>query len=331
MGFMKSIRPTRIIYHGGLHFAGACKLSPEWNGCNDGSEYCVSGEGPGSRMTKTGDGLRLDFHLNHYFDEVVMLYDGKKINASSEGVLNHLQYRRQYQAASQTALALHGEYTTSHFFPVYEALERRGLVMPIELPERDPEPSTPTSNWLKFDEYYSAVMNDMVGRNGRTHKESIAVTNDKDDGRSDRISNLRPLRRISPQVATQNHTLQTTRPNEKESNTTCDDDLGLPILPAFSKDKSDLFLASMIEREADSWNLHITTFMLCHKISKPGSYYPPSRRIRNDTETLTTWAQAILAFNNTRYEDGVRMSPPRYTCKITASASHTAYTVQGEV
>ena len=330
MGFMKSIRPTRIIYHGGLHFAGACKLPPKWNGCNDGSEYCISGERPFARAVWV-ENTWVDFHLNHYLDEVVMLHDAKKINASSEGVLNHLQYRRQYQAASQTALALHGEYTTSHFSPVYEALERRGLVMPIELPERDAQRSTPTSNWLKFDEYYSAVMNDVVGRNGRTHKESIAVTNDKDDGRSDRNSNLRPLRRISPQVATQNRTLQTTRSGEKGFNTTYGDDSGLSILPAFSKDKSDLFLASMIEREADSWNLHITTFLLCHKISKPGSYYPPSRRIRNDTETLTTWAQAILAFNITRYEDGVRMSPPRYTCKITASASHTAYTVQGEV
>ena len=320
-----------MIYHGGLHLAGACKLPPEWNGCNDGSEYCVSGEKPGSRMTKTGDGLKLDFHLNHHFDEVVMPYDGKKVDALREGVLNHLQYRRQYKTASQTALALRGEYAASHFSPVYEALDRRGLVMPIELPERDNQQSTPTSNWLMLDEYYTAVMNDMVGRDGRTHKDSIAVTNGKDDGRSDRNSNLRPLRRISPRVATENRTLQTTRSGDKEYNTTYDDDVGLSILPAFSEDKSDLFLASMIEREADSWNLHITTFLLCHKILEPESYYPPSRRIRNDNETLTTWAQAILAFNDTRYEDGVRMSPPRYTCKITASPSHTAYTVQGEV
>ena len=33
LGFKKSIRPTRNIFQGGLHMAGACHLPPPWNGC----------------------------------------------------------------------------------------------------------------------------------------------------------------------------------------------------------------------------------------------------------------------------------------------------------
>ena len=33
LGFKKSLRPTRTIFQGGLHMAGACHLPPPWNGC----------------------------------------------------------------------------------------------------------------------------------------------------------------------------------------------------------------------------------------------------------------------------------------------------------
>ena len=324
MGFIKSIRPTRIIFHGGLHMAGACKLPAEWNGCNNGEEYCVTGEGPFSRLTKLEGGGHLDFHLNHYFDEVVMFYDAKKVNASSEGVLNHLQYRRQYRTASKTALALQGEYATTHFSPVYEALERRGLIMPVELPERDGEPVALTMNWLYYDEVYSTGESDILAANNG------AVKNGKNDVHFDDFTSITPPPRISLCDLIQNHTSQSIRDNDTMSNISLPDDSGLSILPAFSQDKSDLFLASMIEREADSWNLHVTTFLLCHKILRSEPLHSESRRIRDDKETLTTWAQAIVAFNDTKYEDGIRVTPPRYLCKITASSSRTAYSVPGK-
>ena len=301
--------------------AGACKLPLEWNGCNDGTEFCSAGGGPYSRLSTTTDGKKIDFHLNHYFDEVVMLYDAKKIDASKVGVLNHLQYRRQYQSASETALALQGEYATSYFSPVYEALERRGLVMPVELPEKYEKPSASTGNWIKFNEIYSAVVNDITVANEILHKMKLAVKNDKNDIDDVHLDNLMDL---SPPPRSLRDLMQN-RTSRKTNN-----DSGHSILPAFSHDKSDLFLASMIEREADSWNLHITTFLLCHKVLQPKSVYSDRRRVLNDAGIVATWAQAILTFNNTKYVDGFRTTRPRYTCRITASPSHAAYNVSGE-
>ena len=140
MGFLKSIRPTRTIFHGGLHMAGACRLPVERNGCTDGAEFCITGEEPFSRQADPAEKEEVDLHLSHHFDQLVTLMDARRINASAEAVLNHLQYRRQYEVATKAALQLRGEYSAELFSPVYEALERRGLVMPIELPEREAKP-----------------------------------------------------------------------------------------------------------------------------------------------------------------------------------------------
>ena len=104
----------------------------------------------------------------------------------------------------------------------------------------------------------------------------------------------------------------------------------LASLPAFSTDYSEMFMASIIEREADSWDLHLTTFLMCHSLIIPDNTSRSALRIRNDKETLLSWSRAIVAFKEVRYLlSGAREATPRYFCKIKASDSSPSYTVQG--
>ena len=313
--------------------AGACKLPVEWNGCTDGSEFCITGEVPYSRQAHPAEKEEIDLHLSHHFDQLVKLIDARRINAS-EGVLNHLQYRRQYETAAKTALQLTGEYSATLFSPVYEALERRGLVMPVELPEREGKPGGLTLSWIVFKDLYKTMESDITAKNenkNRNENEDMksAANNGKEDDNFDNFMNIKPpppRRRLSLKEIIQNCTSQSVHPKNKNS-----EDFGLSILPALTKDKSEMFLASMIEREADSWDLHVTTFLLCHEVLKPGNHLVENRMIRDDPESLTTWSEAITAFNGTRYEiGGIRITPARYICRITVSSSSAAYDVKGE-
>jgi len=40
-------------------------------------------------------------------------------------------------------------------------------------------------------------------------------------------------------------------------------------LPNFAKDFSEFALGAMIERTSDAWDLHVTTFFLCHGLLEP--------------------------------------------------------------
>lgn len=134
MGFEKSIRPTRTTFQGGLHLAGACKLPPRWNGCPGNMDFCYINNGSKVRYLKDKNNVIINFHKDHYFDEVVRIQDAKLIDPKGEAILNHIIYRRFHLAPSSSSLAVEGEYSRIHFKGVYEALERRGLVMPLELP-----------------------------------------------------------------------------------------------------------------------------------------------------------------------------------------------------
>jgi hypothetical protein len=259
--------------------AGACKMPVEWNGCTDGSEFCITGEVPYSRQAHPAEKEEIDLHLSHHFDQLVTELDARRINASEEGVLNHLQYRRQYETATKTALQLTGEYSATLFSPVYEALERRGLVMPVELPEREGKPGSLTHSWKIFNEVYKTVESDIAAENENKNRnvdedKKSAANNGKEDGiHFDNFTNIKsppppPPRRLSLKNIIQNRTSQTVHTRKKNN-----EDFGLSILPALTKDKSEMFLASMIEREADSWDLYVTTFLLCHELLKPDKYF----------------------------------------------------------
>ena len=373
MGFQKSIRPTRTIYQGGMHLAGACKLPLKWNGCKgkNNTEFCYSGEGTFSRTSLDDNGSYIDFHLNHYFDEVVMETDAKKINRLNEGVLNHVQYRRQYMTASAAAQAIQGEYSTHYFTPAYEALEKRGLVMPIELPEKAQIVKSPedlTSTWTDLSHLRKLINNAMKIKSSpgkiflNSYKGSVLSGISLQDIIPSTISTIPIPILITQQqknevkkdvlnkqkyIENQSQNLkQKENENEKEKQTKKAaykphdaKNKVLTSLPAFAVDKSDLFLGSMIERESDSWSLHLTTFLLnqnkIHNHDTQNSHNthntPHVHKVRNDRDTLLSWSQAIIAFNRTAHLNIEGAPNSKYFCRIQASSDSQSYTVPGKL
>ena len=101
-------------------------------------------------------------------------------------------------------------------------------------------------------------------------------------------------------------------------------------LPAFANDHSEMFLASMIERQADSWDLHLTTFLLCEKFLVFKKNTGTAEDMYRDRDAIIEWAKASLAFKSAKYQkNGARAPFPRHFCKITTKAGDEVYTVEG--
>jgi hypothetical protein len=137
--FLKSIRPTRSVFYGGLHVAGACNLGFPWNGCGaDGdtletskdAEYAGLACGKGGFKPPRPPG----FHVDHFFDEMVTSADAKKIDPRTEATISHMQVYRHWIGASLEALNTTGEYASKYFHGVIQELDRRNLYLPIVLP-----------------------------------------------------------------------------------------------------------------------------------------------------------------------------------------------------
>ena len=318
--------------------AGACKMPQEWNGCNNNeTEFCYSGEGLFSRVLYDEKGTHIDFHLNHHFDEIVMESDARKINRFNEAVINHVQYRRSYRPACAAAKAVVGEYTATYFNPVYEALEERGLVMAVELSLEAQSPVTQenvTADWIDFNHLRTTIYK---AREKNSPGDLVFL----DPPSGSMLSGI-SLRDIMPTAATtpipiyQNNkniekkddrTTNSTANNPSESQNVS----VLPSLPAFAVDKSELFLGSMIERESDSWTLHVTTFLLCHSVIHKGTENTHTKKLRNDMKTLLSWSRATLAFNRTADQTVGRAPHSIYYCKIQASSGSLHYTVPGKL
>lgn len=343
MGFLKSIRPTRTVFQGGMHMAGACKMPQEWNGCNNNeTEFCYSGEGLFSRVLYDEKGKHIDFHLNHHFDEMVMESDARKINRSNEAVINHVQYRRQLKPACDAAKAVVGEYATTYFSPVYEALEERGLVMPIELSLKAQSPVTQenaTTDWIDFNHLRTMIYK---ARERNSPGDPIFLDPPLDSALSGiSLRDIMPTATTPIPINQNNENIEkkddntknptTTNPSKPENVSVGVKKKVLPSLPAFAVDKSELFLGSMIERESDSWTLHLTTFLLCHNMIRKDTANTHTKKLRNDRQTLLSWSQATLAFNHTPDHTVGRAPHSKYYCKIQASSESLHYTVPGKL
>jgi hypothetical protein len=319
-----------------MHMAGACKLPQEWNGCNNNeTEFCYSGKGLFSRVLYDEKGTHIDFHLNHHFDEIVMESDARKINRFNEAVINHVQYRRQYKPACAAAQAVVGEYATTYFNPVYEALEERGLVMPVELSLEVQKPVTQedlTADWIDFN-----YLRTMIYQAREKDAPRDAIFLEPPSGSA--LSGI-SLRDIIPTAATTPIPVNQNNENiEKLDDNTNNPAIGnnsgvkkvLPSLPAFASDKSELFLGSMIERESDSWTLHLTTFLLCPSVIHKDTGNTHTKKVKNDRKSLLSWSQVTLAFNRTADQTVGRAPHSRYYCKIQASSGSLSYTVPGKL
>lgn len=99
-------------------------------------------------------------------------------------------------------------------------------------------------------------------------------------------------------------------------------------LPGFADDFTEYVFGGMIEREANSYNLFLTTFMLSHAHLEPNSLWVTQKRIHPFAKA--NWNRAISRFRGvTYYPTGERTPSPTFYCRIKESATSVPYVVVG--
>lgn len=304
-GFENSIRPTRTIYHGSLYQAGACQLPQGWNGCEKDNDYCI--------RNSTLVPADTDSRGTQYFDDSVTARDAKAMDRERDGVLSHLSYDERLSASTQHEGKVRGVYATTYFPLAYVALEKRGLVMPMELPEIEEVVQFKADlGWLLYPDLLSSIEGAVKGGLKGTNPR-LDLANDMDKESGIYLSDILP----SPYDSAHDAYVEAS------------------ALPAFARDNSEVFLAGVMERKADSWDLHVTTFMMCHALLVPDTAPGVEKdmkalKVRHDKDTLLKWSRTIHAFKNITYlESGVRAETPRYFCRMRTTAKHEPYIVQG--
>lgn len=86
-------------------------------------------------------------------------------------------------------------------------------------------------------------------------------------------------------------------------------------LPNFSHDLSEIILSSLIERSAQSYDLHLTTFLLCHFTMRVQDNVNQQVFLRLNPNQLPVWNKVMLNFSKTVYRlPGYRAHRPSFSC-----------------
>ena len=324
ISFQRSIRPTRTLYYCGLNEAGACRLPNGWNGCTSSSDFCdATLPDEASR-----DELGMTRNSVHYFDEHVTNADADIISPVTEGALSRLHYRMQHVGTSHIRSLKVGDYAGRHFPGVYEALETRSLVMPFELHERIPKPFVRfASVYMRYPMFTKKIDQALLAARNSLDGSDVWL----DPPELNTIASKISLKDILPHSSLFTATFNSTNTGEKQTEPKRKlTSLESVTLPAFANDHSEMFLASMIERQADSWDLHLTTFLLCEKVLVFNKNTGTAEDMYRDRDAIIDWAKASLALKSAKYQrNGARAPFPRHFCKITTKAGDEVYTVEG--
>ena len=221
-----------------------------------------------------------------------------------------------------------GDYAGRYFPGVYEALETRGLVMPLELPERAAKPFVKiVSKFMKYPTFTIKIEKALHAARNSLDGSDVWL----DPPELNTIASKISLKDILPHSSLFQATFNSTSVGEKQTEPKRKlTSLESVTLPAFANDHSEMFLASMIERQADSWDLHLTTFLLSHFVMVYDKRAMNAQDIYRDRDAIIDWAKASLAFRNATFLDnGARTPSPRHFCKITTKAGDEVYTVEG--
>ena len=321
IGFQRSIRPTRTLFYGGLQEVGACRLPNGWTGCTGSSEFCDSAHPVEARRDA------LDMQRNN---KVAVRKYTKLVSPIREGVLSRLQFRMSHIGTSNINNRKQGDYASRYFPGVYEALETRGLVMPVELAERLPKPHVLVfTKFMKLPTLKHKINKALLAARNSTDGSDVWL----DPPELNTIASTISLKDILPHSSLYKVKFKgdsegaTVKVEEQRRTLTSPDPV---TLPAFANDHSELFLASMIERQADSWDLHLTTFLLCEKVLVFKENTGTAENLYRDRDSIIDWSKASLAFKNATYQaNGARTLSPRHFCKITTKADDKPYTVEG--
>lgn len=178
--------------------------------------------------------------------------------------------------------------------------------MPMELPEKEDKPFPfPDVDWIEFLDLKKKVV--------EAAAKSLPWSADHLDSQG--------LKNVVPPTSASSSSSRKLKESED----------GPVSLPAFAKDGSEMFVASIIEREADSWDLHLTTFLLYRDILNQDDKGQKASRIRPEKATIINWSKVIVAAYNAAHPPiGEEPKAPEYFCKIRASSGGVSYMVKGE-
>ena len=191
---------------------------------------------------------------------------------SSEGVLSKLEKSdknsRNYnnkEKKLKKPVGI-GDYQSGYFPSVYDALDKRGLAMSLEIPERACILEIkPQGNWMLFTDLQSKIKTAQLSEKRTGAQVWLDPLNLDSPLSGISLQSILPVQKVisSSKYNRRRQGNNRTESNNGNSHRSVDEkDLEYFTLPAFTRDKSDLLLASMIERESDSYNLYLTTFFL---------------------------------------------------------------------
>ena len=266
------------------------------------------------RLTKFRNGSAINFNTNHMFDEEVFEGDAKTVDPRNEAVINHIQYHRYWFTSTDGALGQGSIYAERYFPSVLQALDDRGLALPMSIPEVGAKPfPEPDEQWIEIRELHKEVDAAASGLVRDNFKEAEKLG---DQGRSHS-----KMMKFSSLLSGSTPMEQETAEGKKQI---------FSSLPSLASDKSEFFLGSIIERVADSWDLWLTTFLLSHEMMFPSPNELTGHNIRNDEETLAAWREAVAAFRQVTYfPNGLRTPENKFFCRITHRAGDQSYLVEG--
>lgn len=291
--FKKSIIPTRNIFQAGLHMDGACKLPNKFTGCpsNSSDEFCF------------------------------------------------LKSWHEFYGATSSYLNVtdpHSTFSTTHKFDSYVAdkdakkinADTQGVIYHIQIHRPEQEATDEALN--RTNDYALTHFPDVLDELRDKSLHALVTIPDK-------IPYHEPgdiaWLKLWPQTVKYvlSKPLQgdiSDIPNYATTYGVPDKDNNLIELPAFSRDLKDVFLGSIIERKHDSFDLHLTVFLLCHEMMANNTGRITNFAIRHDM--LKPWMSAINNSRSTKYtEYGVRIPSSTTYCKISNTKTDEVYIVRG--
>ena len=361
---VRSIYSTRTVFQGGLHTGGTCRLPSIWKPCDKNTDYCHIEKELSKMKIEKNDTKISSTKKDNFFIEVSSGDNSKLIDSFNEGVISKTERSGKRnrnsndEKDSNNKPIIVGEYKSKYFPLVYEGLEERGLAMSLEIPEiAYMSDIRPQSKWMLFSDLQSKIQCAQQSAKHLKGKIWLDSSNLVSPLSGISLQSILPVlnstsiyihnRRRNINHNNNNNNNHKNNNNDKNNDNNYNhnnrnnnndftaksiekNDFECATLPAFSHDKSELLLASMIERESDSYNLYLTTFFLSHQMILPDASLRKIKKVRPDKDTILSWSKAILSFPSILYaRSGVRNPTPRHYCRIKASNTDKSYTVQG--
>jgi hypothetical protein len=298
LAFKKSIIPTRRIWQVGLHMHGACGLEPAFRGsnCDETEEFCYCKNDFERRglYQSPDSNVIIPFANYQQLDASVYDRDAKALNIQTEATIYHFQIHRPHLTAS------------------VEALEGKGGNQSLN------------EYVLRF---YPRVRQELERRNFDLIVRLPDVSHHLDKQAAE--ASWLPLGEFyakvidHPDAANIRSSLPINPSKSEYHEFGCE-------LPSFGKDFTELVFGAIIERDADSLSLHLTTFLISRE-----QLANKSKRIKNHavrSDSMGAWAKAIhhaVQTSEIYTEYGTRKDGHVYHCRMANRHGSEIYTVKG--